>query len=117
MICPNCHREIGTQEKCPYCGYDNIVSVMTPLEKEGYDGTTIDEENGSSQYRFEKGYSQENGRSVIWNKFTGKGWLAKLTFGLILLAGLAFFIFVALPFISIALLSAIVMYFVFRFFR
>lgn len=112
MICQNCQREIGEQKKCPYCGSENTVSVLSPLEKEYYSGTTIDEAAGSSDYRFERRKERFFKKSLLKG-----GWVTKLVVGAALLSFAAFFIFVALPFISIAVLSALVMYVVFRFLR
>lgn len=42
MRCTNCNNEIDIEtNECRYCG-ENTVRILTPEEKNGYDGLTID---------------------------------------------------------------------------
>ncbi|WP_182188511.1 hypothetical protein [Pectinatus frisingensis] len=110
MICSNCKREIGDASTCPYCGFDNGVSVMTEREKDNYSGVTIEEENNRQHSHARPHYRQYH----IWNISSKNSWLSRFTIGLIILAAMAFMIFVALPFLSIALLSIFIVWVIFK---
>ena len=111
MICYKCKREIGKNQSCPYCGYDNSVSVMSEREKNNYVGETIDDENSRRQ----SNYRQTSSQSYrIWNVSSGKNWVSRIIFGVCIAAVLAFVLFVALPFLSIAVLSIMVIWIVFK---
>lgn len=61
MQCRRCGKELGNSGRCSFCGYDNLegnVREMTSMEKNCYDGLTIDtgetadqNSNESNSYR------------------------------------------------------------------
>ncbi|MDQ0204700.1 zinc ribbon domain-containing protein [Pectinatus haikarae] len=114
MICHKCGREINDSKVCPYCGQDNNITIMTDQEKIDYGGVTIEENNDRVHHG--SGYSQSTkgrqGRTAF--RVTGGSWMSRLIFGIGILAIAAFVFFVALPFLSIAVLSILVIWAVFK---
>ncbi|WP_196594532.1 zinc ribbon domain-containing protein [Pectinatus sottacetonis] len=117
MICQKCNREIGNNRYCPYCGHDNNISIMSKREKENYTGITID----GADNRIHSGRNRRRGRktffSQAWNLSTGNNMLSRIIWGIGIVAIISFIIFVALPFLSIAVLSIIVVWIIFKMLR
>lgn len=111
MICQKCNKEIGNNRFCPYCGQDNSISVMSEQEKDDYGGVTIEEKNN----RIHGSYTRpERQYSSVFRFKGGSSWFSRIVWGLVILAVAAFVVFVALPFISIAFLSVLVIWAVFK---
>ncbi|MBB5335499.1 hypothetical protein [Pectinatus brassicae] len=116
MICYKCSKEIGDNKHCPYCGHDNTIAVMSDREKNSYVGVTI--EDGNNRHYRSRGKTG-NGRykkygSLLWQLTRSNNLLSRILLTLGIAAVIAFVIFVALPFLSIAVISILVIWAVFK---
>lgn len=133
MQCQRCGKELGNSTQCNFCGYDNKegnVREMSSLEKNFYDGVTIDtgnaEEKNSSNsnsyrnnnYRFSQRKIYISNDTGIFSKLLGKllsgllnnSLLSKIAVTLIALAFGALMFFVALPVLFILLATGIALF-------
>ena len=134
MQCQRCGKELGNSTQCNFCGYDNKegnVREMSSLEKNFYDGVTIDtgnaEEKNSSNsnsysrnnnYRFSQRKIYISNDTGIFSRFLGKllsgllnnSLLSKIAVTLIALAFGALMFFVALPVLFVLLATGIALF-------
>lgn len=133
MQCQRCGKELGNSTQCNFCGYDNKegnVREMSSLEKNFYDGVTIDtgesseEKNSSNSYNQSNGYRFSQRRIYISNdtgifsRLLGKllggllnnSLLSKIAVTLIALAFAALMFFVALPVLFVLLATGIALF-------
>ena len=84
MQCRRCGKEIGDSPRCNFCGFENEegnVREMTRLERNFYDGVTIDagdstEENSG---RYKTNFGGQNFRSgTTFIRMTGGGIFSRL---------------------------------------
>ena len=123
MQCQRCGKELGNYTRCSFCGYDNKegnVREMTNLEKNFYDGVTIDadensEKNSSggnfsgnkSEYRFSRRTIYISEESSFFSKIIDKlfggllnnSLISKIAVALIAIALSVLTLFVAVPII------------------
>ena len=121
MQCQRCGKELGDSTRCSFCGYDNKesnVREMSNIEKNFYDGVTIDagenaEQNSSggnssgnkSGYRFSRRTIYIADGSSFFSRIIGKlfdgllnnSLISKIAVTLIVVALLALTLFVAVP--------------------
>ncbi len=120
MICYKCNKEIGNNKHCPYCGHDNTIAVMSERERTGYVGVTIEDGNNrryhSGRGRTGSGQYKKYG-SILWQLTRGNNLLSRILVTLGIAAVIAFVVFVALPFLSIAVISILVIWAVFKLLR
>jgi hypothetical protein len=115
MLCANCAKEIGPEEKeCPNCGQpQGEVKVLTPEERENFQGITLGdapEKEGSYQYEsrgpghriYVRQVSFGAGKTSFWTK-------------LIIAAVLGVLIFVFLPLALFFMLAVSLIWMIFRF--
>lgn len=127
MQCQRCGKEIGNSARCTFCGYNNAegnVREMTNIEKNFYDGVTIDtgstgEQNNShsqkNNYRYSRRTIYVAEDSSIFSRLIGKLFnglinnsiLAKIAVTLIVIALGALMFFVALPILFFILAAGI----------
>lgn len=103
MQCPNCGEQIesGT-DKCPHCGHEAAVTVLSRQERDNFDGITIEEENGGNRSRYESYESGNRSRVKHINiSFGSSGWAGKLMVAAVLVI-LVFFFLPVLLFILLA---------------
>lgn len=137
MQCQRCGKELGGDTRCSFCGYDNAegsVREMSSIEKNFYNGVTIDagtgEENSygngtrssSSDRRRYSSYSRstiytssDTGIfSRLFSKFIsgilGGNIIARAAAALIVLALSALIFFVALPIMFVLLALGIALF-------
>ena len=131
MQCQRCGKELGNSTQCNFCGYDNKegnVREMSSLEKNFYDGVTIDtgnaEEKNSSNsyrnnnYRFSQRKIYISNDTGIFSRFLGKllsgllnnSLLSKIAVTLIAFAFGALMFFVALPVLFVILATGIALF-------
>lgn len=131
MQCQRCGKEIGNSVRCTFCGYNNAESnirEMTNIEKNFYDGITIDagetdEQNssGSNSYN-QKNYERFSRRTIyiseessLFSRLIGKLFsgllnnsrLAKIAVTLIVVALSVIMFFVAVPILFFILAAGI----------
>lgn len=136
MQCQRCGKELGNSLRCSFCGYENSdgnVREMTQIEKNFFNGETIDADDfsgsGSNSRGSRSGYNWGNfgkrrvyvnfgsGGPGIFSRFVGNilngllnnSLLAKIIATLIFVALLALMFFIALPlmFLMIAIGAAL----------
>ncbi len=134
MQCQRCGKELGDFKHCNFCGYDNQegnVREMTSIEKNFYNGVTIDtgdneEQNsgGSNSYSNKNNYrfsrrtiyiSEESGffSRIVEKLFKGllnNSRLAKIAVTLIVVALSLLMFFVALPILFVLLAIGIALF-------
>ena len=134
MRCQRCGKEIGNSAKCTFCGYDNEeshVREMSNLEKNFYDGITIDAgENNEQNYSGSNSYNPKNNysfsRSTIYiseesgffsrligklfNGLINNSRLAKIAVTLIVVALSVIMFFVAVPILFFLLAVGIALF-------
>lgn len=135
MQCQRCGKNIGSDTRCTFCGYENIddgnVREMTVTEKNFYDGVTIDTGESNDQRR--KNYSKANSNfsrrtiytssdSGIFSRIIDKilfglinnEKVAKIAMTLIAVAVGALMFFVALPILFLMLAIGIALFVISR---
>lgn len=135
MQCQRCGKELGNSTQCNFCGYDNRegnVREMSSIEKNFYDGVTIDtgessEEKNSSNsnsynrnnnYRFSQRKIYISNDTGIFSRLLGKllggllnnSLLSKIAVALIALALAALTFFIALPVLFVLLATGIALF-------
>ena len=136
MRCQRCGKDLGSNTRCSFCGFENIsadgnVREMSRTEKNFYNGVTIDAggENSNSQKNYRFGGQTFSSRTTFINFGGGGGFfsrlfekflrglmnnnlLAKIIAGLFVVALAGIFFFVALPamFFMIALGAALFLF-------
>ena len=133
MQCQRCGKELGNSTQCSFCGYDNRegnVREMSSIEKNFYDGVTIDAGESSEQNNSSNSYSKSNSNNYrfsqrkiyisndtgFFSRLLGKlldgllnnSLIAKIAVALIALALAALTFFVALPALFVLLAIGIV---------
>lgn len=113
MYCEKCGAQLLEGQECPNC--KNAVRVLTPEEKDSFDGITIDQRVSEDGYRkaSSSGTGSSNRRVYISMSSQHGGLLTKLVIGAIL-AGLIMFI--ALP-VAMLALGGVMLWFIFRILR
>ena len=131
MQCRRCGKELGGDTRCSFCGYDNAegsVHEMSSIEKNFYNGVTIDADTGEensgarSGNRRYYGYSRRtiytSSDTGIFSRLLGKfisgilggNIIARTAAALIVLAISALMFFVALPILFVLLALGIVLF-------
>ena len=106
MRCTNCNNEIDIEtNECRYCG-ENTVRILTPEEKNGYDGLTIDS-SGQEDCFTEKQSSNSYNRVYVGSINPGGNFLTKAVFVLLGIIISGFLFFVALPITLIIIAIAV----------
>jgi hypothetical protein len=92
MQCQRCGKELGNDNRCTFCGYDNVegnVREMTNIEKNFYDGITIETGDTGEQNSYKrKSFGQHSNfsRRTIYTS-SNQGFFSrivdKILFGLI----------------------------------
>lgn len=132
MQCRRCGKELGNSLKCTFCGYENTpgnVRDMTRIEKNFFDGETIDVGSVDGQREHKENFRERNynygtrrtfvnfdsgsgffSRATGWilREWLGGNKLVKIAVTLILVAFAALMFFVALPIIFVILAVGIV---------
>lgn len=108
MRCDQCQAEIGAEsQRCPHCGAEQpTVEVLSPEERENFQGLTIETESPGREQRSE-GYSGDEyfdpRRGVYVRRFSfgesQNNWLSRIVIGLIVIGVL----FLAFPFLVVIL--------------
>ncbi len=97
MKCPTCGRETAPHETgCQYCREgDGQVKVLTPAERENFQGITLDDgpAQEDSRYRYERG----GPRQRVYVRHFSLGGKSSLVTKLVLLAVVGVVVFVVLP--------------------
>lgn len=120
--------------KCNFCGYDNIeennVHEMSNVEKNFYNGVTIDVDSNEKSYKNQRtdsdytSYGQSTfvnfGGGILSNLLMklingifGGSILAKIIAGIIFLAFAAFMFFVALPIFFVIIAAGMIWLFIY----
>ena len=96
MQCPKCKAEQpAQQDRCSQCGYQDVpVQVLTPNERENFQGMTIQDEE-----------PRQNPRIYVRQVHIGSSGLTGLLLKLFLLAAVLIVVFVFLP-MALLLLAA-----------
>ncbi len=132
MQCRRCGKELGGDTRCNFCGYDNAegaVHEMSSIEKNFYNGVTIDagEENSGSSGARQGGrrYAGYSRRTIYTSSDTGifsrllskfihgilgGSLIARAAAALIVLALSALMFFVALPILFVLLALGIALF-------
>lgn len=126
MQCRRCGKDLGGDTRCSFCGYDNAegsVREMSSIEKNFYNGVTIDAgEEGSGARRHYTGYSRRTiytaSDTGIFSRLLGKfisgilggNIIARAAAALIVLALSALMFFVALPILFVLLALGIALF-------
>ena len=130
MKCQRCGKDLGGENKCIFCGFENVVEgnvrEMSRAEKNFYDGVTIDtdenfnsQENVSGRKNFKSGRAYINlGNGGIFSNLFGKfifglmnnNLLAKIAAILIFIAFSALMFFIALPILFFVLALGIALF-------
>lgn len=118
MRCSTCGYELDENGKCQNCGNEAAkVHVMSKEEKEAYSGITIEEPSNRREH-FE-GSTKSNNRKIYVNTFGlgNSNWLVKISIFILIVAILAFVVFVALPVILVGAAIGIVVWLILSFIR
>lgn len=134
MQCQRCGKEIGNSARCTFCGYDNAegnIREMTNIEKNFYDGITIDsgetnEQNSYSSNSYnQKNYERFSRRTIyiseessffsrligkLFNGLINNSRLAKIAVTLIVVALSIIMFFVAVPILFFLLAAGIALF-------
>ena len=110
MVCPNCGHDTGDSARCASCGFEageGGVREMSPMERAGYRGVTIDADGGREH---EAPFGSGAGRTRVFvegiqMRHTGtwldalmeNRWLLRLVVGAIAAVAAVLLVFVALP--------------------
>lgn len=134
MKCQRCGKELRNSMKCNFCGYDNIeennVHEMSNVEKNFYNGVTIDVDSNEKSYKNQRtdsdytSYGQSTfvnfGGGILSNLLMklingifGGSILAKIIAGIIFLAFAAFMFFVALPIFFVIIAAGMIWLFIY----
>ena len=113
MECPNCGRDIGETSRCAFCGFDageGSVREMSPMERAGYRGITIDAGGEPGRDAGGTFFEDDARRSRVFVegiqlRHTGtwldalleNRWLLRLLLGAVIVAVAGLLVFVALP--------------------
>lgn len=124
MRCSTCNREIDEAAgNCPHCAESEGqgVRVLSPEERTGYDGVTIDTGGEPEETReAHRSYYQNGPRQKIYVKSIGLGssnWLMKFIIFAAVAAIAAFLILVALPMTLLGIAVGVVVWLVLSLFR
>jgi hypothetical protein len=132
MRCLRCGKELGDSKRCIFCGYENKegnVREMSSVEKNFYDGITIDEGEVNNQHFADDNsyHSANNYRSrrtiyiaeetsffsrllnKLFNGLINNNLIAKIAVTFIVVAILLLTFFVALPILFVLLAAGIAM--------
>ena len=134
MNCRRCGKELNGSMRCNFCGYENTegnTRELTRIEKNFYDGVTIDAdsvdgqknyrsyEKKSSSYKFyynggSQGFFSKLVGNFISGIFSGSK-IAKIAAVLIFVALSALMFFIALPIMFVILAVGIVLFIISQF--
>lgn len=123
MHCSKCNQELDETGKCSYCEAQEAetVRVLTPEERAGYQGVTIDTANDNDQAGEQRTHYNNNSYQHIYVKnistISSSSWLSKILIILVVAAIASFLLFVALPVALIGIGVGIVVWLVLSFFR
>ncbi|MCX7780653.1 MAG: zinc ribbon domain-containing protein [Negativicutes bacterium] len=126
MHCSDCGKEKGDHANaCPHCGYAPNITVLSPEEREQFQGVTI-EQNERQEERRANGYYEYTStgpnhrvhvRHISFDS-TGGGFWSRILIILAVLGFIAALLFVALPLalivIAVAALASLVIKLIFR---
>jgi hypothetical protein len=118
MRCSTCGYELDENGKCQNCSSEAAkVHVMSQEEKDGYNGVTIEEtSSGRSHFKEEP---KSGNRKIYINTFGlgNSNWLVKVSLFVLVVAILAFVVFVALPVILVGAAIGIIVWLILSFIR
>ena len=119
MRCLDCGKEHdGPGERCRECDSEQQVTVLTPGERERFQGVTIqqDDETGEEHYR-ETGRREAPRVHVRYIQMQGGSFWSRLLLILAVIAFLAALLFVALPIMLVVIAVVVVASFLVRLLR
>lgn len=105
---------MGSDTICPYCGHDNSITIMTEREKNNYRGVTIEENIDGDRPHVQYSRGRRSFNFSFGSSGLSGSWFSRILWGIGIIAVISFILFVALPFLSIAVLSVLVIWAVFR---
>jgi hypothetical protein len=116
MRCVDCDYSLTDEAvSCPNCGKPVApVSVLSPQERESFDGVTIDQDGGGRSERNDRQQQQHVHFRHI--RIGGNNKLSGLITLLIIGLVIAIFLFFAVPFIVFLMVGAVVMWIINRLF-
>ena len=127
MQCRRCGKELGSSSRCSFCGYQNAeegrVREMSALERNNYDGLTIEVRPHDHHQHYQRGGFQSDfqhsARSGLnptgfWTQLFGNHIVTRILVALVLVMLIAFTLFVALPLALTVIGGLLVYYFVRR---
>ncbi len=124
MQCRRCGKELGGSSRCSFCGYHNSedgkVREMSAVERNNYDGITIDaqsHEHFDQSFGFQSNFRAARHGDGFWTRLFGNHIVTRILVALVLVLLLAFTIFVALPLVMTVVGCIVVYYFVRRVLR
>ena len=120
MRCPDCGKEMNGHEcQCPDCGSKQPhVSVLTPQERETFQGITINQDQGEEDRNYQESGSRASHRVHIKQvHLGGGGFLNRLLITLAIMAFLAALVFVALPLVLAVIAAVLIISFIMRMFK
>ncbi len=115
MKCPTCGRDMENAESCPYCrDSGGEVKVLTPAERENFQGVTLDSGPGPDEERREGSYKYESRgphHRVYVRQVNLGGGMSLLT-KLLIVAVIGVVLFVILPMFFLFFAAAGVVWFI-----
>lgn len=137
MNCRRCGKKLSSSLKCSFCGYENVegnVREMTRMEKNFYDGVTIEEDGNEEKsneqktegknFKYQRTYINLGSSEIgygLFEKFLhaliGNSTLAKILAFVIFFAVAAILFFIAVPLLAVLLGVAVGCYVYAKFIR
>lgn len=115
--CPECGKERDASvEKCPYCEQELQITVLSPQERETFQGVTINQdtdEGREENYQY-TGYGPNHRVHIRHVHVSGGSFWSKLLIALTIMAFLAALVFVALPLVFVVVAIVAVVSFIMR---
>lgn len=120
MHCLDCGKEINDSptQRCPDCENTHQVTVLSPGEREQFQGVTInqDEEPGREDYQYTS-YGPNHRVHVRQIHVHGSSFWSRILIALTIMAFLAALVFVALPIVLVVVAVFAVISFIIRLLR
>lgn len=115
MRCPDCGKEIdASSQRCNSCENMQHVTVLTPGEREQFQGVTINqEEEPGKDYQYTS-YGPNHRVHVRQIHVRGSSFWSRLLIALMVMAFLAALVFVALPIVLVVIAVIVLVSFVIR---
>ena len=126
MRCRRCGKELGSGSRCNFCGYQNAeegrVREMSAVERNNYDGLTIEVRSHDHYQQYQRGGAQSNfqqsarinlNRTGFWTQMFGNHIVTRILVALVLVLLIAFTLFVALP-LALTIVGCALVYYLVR---